>query len=60
LRSYGASKTAQLLTVWEFADLLQGTGVTINAVHPGDVKNNIGHNNGWLYQLFTRYITSLS
>ena len=59
LRSYGASKTAQLLTVWEFADLLQGTGVTINAVHPGDVKTNIGHNNGWLYRLFTRYITSL-
>jgi len=59
LRSYGASKTAQLLTVWEFADLLQDTGVTINAVHPGDVKTNIGHNNGWLYRLFTRYVTGL-
>lgn len=59
LRSYGASKTAQLLTVWEFADLLQDTGVTINAAHPGDVKTNIGHNNGWLYRLFTRYVTGL-
>ena len=59
LRSYGASKTAQLLTVWEFADQLRGTGVTINAVHPGDVKTNIGHNNGWLYRFFTRYVTGL-
>ncbi|NCA99424.1 MAG: SDR family oxidoreductase [Clostridia bacterium] len=59
LRSYGASKTAQLLTVWEFADLLQDTGVTINAVHPGDVKTNIGNNNGWLYRIFTHYVTGL-
>ena len=59
LRSYGASKTAQLLTVWEFADLLVGTGVTINAMHPGDVKTNIGNNNGWLYRFFTKHVTGL-
>lgn len=59
LRGYGASKTAQLLTVWEFADRLVGTGVTINAVHPGDVKTNIGMNNGFLYRMFTRYVTGL-
>lgn len=55
-RSYGASKTAQLLTVWEFADRLKGSGVTINAMHPGDVKTNIGNNNGWLYKLFYRLL----
>ena len=54
LRSYGASKTAQLLTVWEFADRLKGTGVTINAMHPGDVRTNIGNNNGLAYRLFKR------
>ncbi|MCX6309020.1 MAG: SDR family NAD(P)-dependent oxidoreductase, partial [Bacteroidia bacterium] len=43
---YGASKTAQLMTVWELHDLLQGKGVTINAMHPGAVKSNIGTNNG--------------
>ncbi len=59
LKSYGASKTAQLLTVWEFDDLLRGSGVTINAVHPGDVKTNIGSNNGWLYRTFTKYVTGL-
>lgn len=53
---YGASKTAQLMTVWELSDLLQNTGVTINAMHPGAVKSQIGSNNGKLYNLFSRYI----
>lgn len=56
LRSYGASKTAQLLTVWELANRLEGSQVTINAMHPGDVKTNIGNNNGWLYKLFLHYV----
>ena len=56
LRSYGAAKTAQLLTVWEFADRLAGTGVTINAMHPGAVKSNVGMNNGLLYRLYNRSI----
>jgi retinol dehydrogenase 13 len=57
LRGYGASKVAQLLTTWEFADRLKGTGVTINAMHPGDVKTNIGNNNGPLYRWFLHNIT---
>lgn len=57
LRGYGASKTAQLLTMWEFADKLEGTGVTINAVHPGDVRTNVGSNNGWLYRWFLHHVT---
>ena len=58
LQGYGASKVAQLLTVWEFADILAGTGVTINAMHPGTVKTNIGMDNGpiyrWFHRLFVR------
>lgn len=57
LRSYGASKTAQLMTVWELADELKGSGVTINALHPGDVRTNIGSNNGWLYKCFLHNVT---
>jgi retinol dehydrogenase 13 len=57
LRGYGASKVAQLLTTWEFADRLKGSGVTINAMHPGDVKTNIGNNNGPLYRWFLHNIT---
>ncbi len=54
LKGYGASKVAQLLTTWEFADRLEGSGVTINAMHPGDVRTNIGSNNGPLYRLLSR------
>ena len=57
LRSYGASKTAQLLTVWKLAEDLAGTAVTINAMHPGGVKTNIGNNNGRLYRWFSRHVT---
>jgi NAD(P)-dependent dehydrogenase (short-subunit alcohol dehydrogenase family) len=55
-RSYGAAKTAQLLTVWELADRLRGTGVTINAVHPGAVRSNIGKDNGPLYRWYSRVL----
>ena len=59
LQGYGASKVAQLLTVWEFADQLKGSGVTINAVHPGEVKTNIGMNNELLYRLYNRVIIAM-
>jgi NAD(P)-dependent dehydrogenase (short-subunit alcohol dehydrogenase family) len=54
-KAYGASKVAQLLTVWELADQLKGSGVTINAMHPGEVRSNIGMNNGLLYRWYQRY-----
>ncbi len=57
LRGYGASKTAQLLAVWELSDMLKGTEVTINAMHPGDVRTNIGNNNGPLYKFFLHNFT---
>jgi len=60
LRGYGAAKTAQLLTVWEFAEQLQGSGVTIHAMHPGAVRSNIGSNNGPLYRWYKNHILSRS
>jgi len=56
LRGYGASKTAQLLCTWELHDRLIESGVTINAMHPGDVKTNIGQNNGLLYRAFSKLV----
>lgn len=50
LAAYGASKTAQLMTVMTLAEQLKDRNVTINAMHPGGVKTNIGSNNGWLYR----------
>ncbi len=50
LRAYGASKMAQILTVRTLAELLDGTAVTVNAMHPGTVGTQIGSNNGLLYR----------
>jgi NAD(P)-dependent dehydrogenase (short-subunit alcohol dehydrogenase family) len=56
LFSYGASKVAQLHTVRELANRLAGSGVTINAMHPGMVKSNIGMGNGFLYRWYKRLV----
>ncbi|MBU0927294.1 MAG: SDR family NAD(P)-dependent oxidoreductase [Spirochaetes bacterium] len=56
LRAYGAAKTAQLLCCREFADRLRGTGVTVNAMHPGAVKTGIGENNGRLYRWYNHHV----
>ena len=44
-RAYARSKEALVLCSYEFARRLQGTGVTINCVHPGFVYSNLGMNN---------------
>lgn len=51
LKSYGVAKAAQLLSMIKFNDLFMGSGVTINAMHPGNVKTNSGSNNGKFYKL---------
>nr|WP_075063542.1 SDR family NAD(P)-dependent oxidoreductase [Ornatilinea apprima] len=52
LKSYGAAKLAQLLLMIKLNNYYQGTGVTVNAMHPGNVKTNSGQDNGWLYKKF--------
>lgn len=54
LKSYGVAKTAQLLSMIKFNEIFSGTGVTINAMHPGNVKTNSGKNNGKFYKLHKR------
>ena len=54
LKSYGAAKTAQLLSMIKLNDYFADTGVTVNAMHPGNVKTNSGQNNGRLYKIFKR------
>ncbi len=50
LNSYGAAKLAQLLSMIRLNAYFQGTGITVNAMHPGNIKTNSGQNNGWLYK----------
>lgn len=56
LKSYGSAKVAQLLSVMVFDEHFRGTGVSINAMHPGAVKTDTGLDNGPVYQWFKRNI----
>ncbi len=56
LRSYGAAKMAQLLSMIKLNEYFAGTGVTVNAMHPGNVKTNSGQNNGRIYKLVKRIL----
>ncbi|MEJ2294499.1 MAG: SDR family NAD(P)-dependent oxidoreductase [Candidatus Lokiarchaeota archaeon] len=50
LKSYGAAKTAQLMTMIKFNQYFRNSGVTINAMHPGNVKTNMGEEDSGLFQ----------
>jgi retinol dehydrogenase-13 len=60
LKSYGAAKMAQLLSMIKLNEYFSGTGVTINAMHPGNVKTNSGQNNGLLYKMFKKLFVDIS
>jgi NAD(P)-dependent dehydrogenase (short-subunit alcohol dehydrogenase family) len=53
-RAYSQSKLANVLFTYELARRLDGTGVAVNAVHPGVVATDFGRNNGGLTGLVTR------
>jgi len=46
--AYGNSKLANILFTIELARRLEGTDVTVNALHPGFVNTGFGKNNGGL------------
>jgi len=60
LKSYGAAKTAQLLSMIKLNEYFSGTGVTVNAMHPGNVKTNSGHNNGKFYKIFKKMFVDVT
>lgn len=50
--TYGNTKLANVLFTVELAKMLEETGVTVNALHPGVVATNFGANNGIGGRLF--------
>lgn len=45
MKVYGQSKLLMNIITFEFAKRLEGTGVTINCIHPGAVKTSLGSDN---------------
>jgi len=56
LKSYGYSKTAQLLSMIVYSEYFKDSKVTINTMHPGAVLTESGKDNGMLYQWYRKNI----
>jgi NAD(P)-dependent dehydrogenase (short-subunit alcohol dehydrogenase family) len=54
MQVYGQSKLANILFTYELARRLEGSGVTVNCVHPGAVATRLGHNNGAVARTLAR------
>jgi NAD(P)-dependent dehydrogenase (short-subunit alcohol dehydrogenase family) len=57
MRAYSQSKLAQVLFTYELAKKLEGTGVTVNCVHPGVVATNWGRHSAGLLSVGVRVIS---
>jgi NAD(P)-dependent dehydrogenase (short-subunit alcohol dehydrogenase family) len=55
-RVYGQSKLANILFTYELARRLEGSGVTVNCLHPGVIATGFGHNDGGLLSLGLRLV----
>ena len=57
--AYGQSKLANLLFTYELARL-EGTGVTVNALHPGVVATNFGESNRGVARLVMKSVHTVA
>lgn len=56
IKAYGKSKLANLLFTFELDRRLEGTGVTVNALHPGVVGTRIWNHNSNVISLLMRLV----
>ncbi len=60
IKGYGFAKMAQLLSMINLKEIFEGSKVTVNAMHPGNVVTNSGSSNGKTYKFFKRKIIDKS
>lgn len=58
--AYSQSKLCNILFTYELARRLEGTGVTVNALHPGFVSSEFGKNNGFMMRLILKILTPVA
>lgn len=64
MQAYGRSKLANIYFTRELARRLEGTGVTVNAVHPGGVNTGFAHDGdvkppfSWLWTIASPFLRS--
>lgn len=58
--AYSQSKLCNILFTYELARRLEGSGVTVNALHPGFVASEFGKNNGFLMRLVLRLLSPVA
>lgn len=58
--AYSQSKLCNILFTYELARRLDGTGVTVNTLHPGFVASDFGKNNGALMRLALKLLSPVA
>jgi NAD(P)-dependent dehydrogenase (short-subunit alcohol dehydrogenase family) len=58
LRSYGASKSAQLHCMHILKKELEKFGIMLNSMHPGAVRSKIDSKSGWLYKAYYKIVVT--